>query len=108
MSKDIWKASKLKSCVVLSAWMVSITNQMWWAFGDSIGKKLSRLIDQSHYEMHRSSGNEEMLREKLLSIPLHLCNQHQFENNVYHVACPHGDLGDRPWLEKGSLVGKCA
>ena len=48
-----------------------------------------------------------MLREKLLSIPHHMCNQHQFETNLHYKKCPHEDLGearDKPWLDKHSLV----
>ena len=52
-------------------------------------------------------GNEAMLREKLLSIPLHMCNLHTFEKNDHHRKCTHGDLGedrDKPWLTMNSLV----
>ena len=45
-----------------------------------------------------------MLREKLLSILLHLCDEHNFDTNIHHKKCSHGDLGERPWLERDSLV----
>ena len=50
------------------------------------------------------SGNEVLLKENLLSISSHLCNVHDFEDNIEYKECPHGDLGERPWLDKDSLV----
>ena len=52
------------------------------------------------------SGDVDTLREKILSIPLHLTNHHQFPNNQKHKRCSHNDLSledrDKPWLEEGS------
>lgn len=49
-----------------------------------------------------------LLREKLLSITDHMCNKHEFVNNVEYKKCPHGGVeGDRetrPWLDQDSLV----
>ena len=54
-------------------------------------------------------GNEVLLREKLLSIPDHMCNKHEF-TNVEYEKCPHGSVeGERetrPWLDQDSLVNK--
>ena len=53
-------------------------------------------------------GNEADLKEKILSIPHHCSNSHQFPNNNHHLACSHGDLSEderqKPWLEEGSKV----
>ena len=47
-----------------------------------------------------------MLKEKVLSIPLHLCNVHVFPNNKYHKACAHKELGahSKAWLSPDSKV----
>ena len=48
------------------------------------------------------------MREKILSIPLHLADLHKFPNNEAHKECCHEDLtgADRskPWLAEGSKV----
>ena len=53
-------------------------------------------------------GNEVALREKILSIPLHLAGHHKFPNNEQHKSCSHGELSgaDRHklWLSEGSKV----
>lgn len=63
----------------------------------------------NQYHSLFDAGNEIELREKILSIPLHCSNHHNFPNNVKHTACCHEDLTgeerDKPWLEEGSKVG---
>jgi hypothetical protein len=51
-------------------------------------------------------GNLTMLKEKILSIPLHCSNIHVFPGNKEHMACSHGPLGDRTkaWLKPDSKV----
>ena len=89
--KDIFKAAKNNNCVKLSLWKDSISNMLWWSFATS-----SQL------------GNETLLREKILSIPLHLSDHHSFPNNEQHKQCSHGDLAGseraRPWCAEGSQV----
>jgi len=84
--KDIWDATKLKTCSSLLAWKDSISNMLWWSFA--------------------TCRNEEDLREKILSIPLHCTNHHRFRSNKEHKKCSHGPLkpSDRskPWLKEGS------
>ena len=57
-----------------------------------------------------SSGDVETLREKILSIPQHLTNNHVFPNNKKHLKCSHGDLSkedrNKPWLQDNSKVFK--
>lgn len=81
--KDLWEASKLKSCEALGDWIPSIKNQLWWAFGNSIG-------------------NLELLTERIYSIPGHLTNTHTFPTHKQHKECAHGPLGERAWLEPDS------
>ena len=53
------------------------------------------------------SGNHQLLREKILSIPEHLSNTHTFDDNEEHKKCSHPPLtGQRSkkWLSKDSLV----
>ena len=53
-------------------------------------------------------GDEEELKEKILSIPHHCSNSHHFPNNKHHRSCSHGDLSceerQKPWLVEGSKV----
>ena len=55
-----------------------------------------------------SLGDVESLREKILSIPQHLTNNHVFPNNKKHLKCSHGDLSqedrNKPWLQDNSKV----
>ena len=53
--------------------MDSIQNQLWHSF-------------------NTSQANTEMLKEKLNSIPDHLCNIHKFSENKYYKECEHGPL----------------
>ena len=58
--------------------------------------------------LSRFVGDVTDLREKLASIPDHICNIHRFEGNSCHKYCSHGELAPevercRPWLIKGSL-----
>lgn len=56
-----------------------------------------------------NTGDPELLKEKLLSIPDHISNLHKFDQNKKYTACPHPPLiGDRAkaWLPVGSLVSK--
>ena len=88
--KDLWKACKLKSCSDLSAWVPSITNMLWYSFATS-------------------KGNPKLLEEKILSIPEHISNNHQFHYNKEHKACEHPPLAaNRPkkWLVKGAVSVK--
>ena len=53
------------------------------------------------------AGDPELLREKLLSIPDHISNVHDYPDNQQYKCCPHSLLtGERKkaWLLPGSLV----
>ena len=52
-------------------------------------------------------GSEVLLREKLLSITSHMCNEHDFVENKEYKKCTHGNLDEdreKPWLDQESLV----
>jgi hypothetical protein len=52
-------------------------------------------------------GDPVLLREMILSIPLHMQNIHVFPNNTKFKQCSHLQLPtgrDKKWLEPGSLV----
>ena len=49
------------------------------------------------------TGDSEWLKEKLLSIPGHISNEHHFPDNTKYKDCPHGPL-EKAWLPAGSLV----
>ena len=105
--KELFKAAKLKSCqsivvhilftklsvtlvLDLGPWISSISNQIWWCFSSSVG-------------------NLELLREKLNSVPDHLCNIHYFPENIHFKQCGHAPLSPdeergKAWLSPESLV----
>jgi solute carrier family 8 (sodium/calcium exchanger) len=90
VSKDLFKASKLKKCVVLSCWIRSIRNMLWYSFSSC-------------------GGNAELLREMILSIPKHVAGVHAFPENRLFTHCLHGDLASenaKPWLKETSLPMK--
>ena len=90
----------------LSRWIPSITNNLWHAFSTS-----SRINFKLNYEQLFNvylQGDEETLREKVLSISKHVTNRHTFPSNNKHKSCAHGDLGPeenrKPWLKDDSKV----
>ena len=84
--KDVFEACKLKTCSDLAKWKDSITNMLWWSFA--------------------TCKDENDLREKIQSIPLHCSNKHKFRTNRQHKQCAHGSLKTsgrtKPWLKEGS------
>jgi solute carrier family 8 (sodium/calcium exchanger) len=88
--KDLWKASKLKRCQALGSWIRSVQRMLWFCFAEC-------------------KGNPDLLREMILSIPLHVRGVHVFPENRLFKKCMHGDLPtdrDKPWLKEGSLSMK--
>jgi solute carrier family 8 (sodium/calcium exchanger) len=87
VTKDLMNAAKLKKCTVLSSWIRSIRNMLWFAFGSC-------------------GGSAEMLEEIILSIPKHAAGVHTFPENRLFKKCLHGVLStprDKPWLKEGAL-----
>jgi transposase-like protein len=85
--KDIYTASKLKKCAALAGWSRSIKNMLWYSFSEC-------------------KGDADLLREMILSIPLHVSGVHFFPQNRLFQRCLHGDLSTeraKPWLKAGSL-----
>jgi solute carrier family 8 (sodium/calcium exchanger) len=90
VAKDIWKAAKLKKCVVLSCWIKSVKNMIWFGVGSC-------------------GGSAEMLVEMILSIPKHVAGIHTFPENRLFKKCLHGPLPsvrDKPWLRESSMAMK--
>ena len=89
--KDLWDASKLKSCSDLGPWLDSINNMLWHSFG-------------------QCKGNLKLLEEMILSIPEHISNNHKFPHNTVLKACSHGNLSakdrEKAWLHPDSLSVK--
>ena len=54
------------------------------------------------------SGNHQLLREMILSIPDHITNRHSFPLNKEHRRCQHPDYPEgshsKAWLPPDSLV----
>ena len=102
--KEVFKAAKNNNCVKLGLWKDSISNMLWWSFATS--SRLNKIIVDNSVLL--ILGNETLLREKILSIPLHLADLHSFPNNKQHKQCSHGDLTgserDKPWCVEGSQV----
>ena len=56
------------------------------------------------------SGDPDILKEKLLSIPDHISNVHTFPDNSKYMMCPHPPPAKdraKAWLAPGSLVAIC-
>ena len=102
--KEVFKAAKNNNCVKLGLWKDSISNMLWWSFATSSSLNWL-IIDNTVFLI---LGNETLLREKILSIPLHLADLHSFPNNEQHKQCSHGDLTGserhKPWCAEGSQV----
>jgi hypothetical protein len=90
VAKDIWKASKLKKCVVLSCWIKSVKNMIWFAVASC-------------------GGSAKMLEEMILSIPKHIADIHTFPENSLFKKCLHAPLSksrEKPWLKESSMAMK--
>ena len=90
VTKDLFKASKLKRCQTLGIWIKSIRNMLWHCFKNC-------------------NGDAELLREMILSIPQHVCGVHHFPANKKFKKCLHDDLPavrTKPFLKEGSLSVK--
>ena len=121
----------------LNGWISSINNMMWYSFSSCKGKKIKDFIiglDSIPFSTNPyfwntrflsftkhltliyclqffliiwPPGDPELLKEKLMSIPGHISNEHQFPDNKKYRSCPHPPLtGERAkaWLPSGSLV----
>ena len=59
---------------------------MWHAFSRSIGGSLV-------YDIFIVlSGIEVLLKDKLISISSHICDEQEYEKNTEYKRCPHGEL----------------
>ena len=79
---------------------------MWHAFSSCQGIWY-KLLCLNNFKMQFTIGSEVLLREKLLSITSHMCNEHDFVENKEYKKCTHGNLDEdreKPWLDQDSLV----
>ena len=81
-------AGKKSSCIALQKWTKSIINHFWWACGTS-------------------EGNEELLREKWLSVLFHVQNKHSWTTGSLYRKCSHSKLTKKQvkakeWLSPSS------
>ncbi len=61
VSKDLYNASKLKKCAILSEWNTSICNMLWWSFRNCNGKHLTQLVlwpSLKYYILWKMCSNE--------------------------------------------------
>ena len=67
--KDVWEASKLKSCSELAQWKDSITNMLWWSFATAskIWKIIFFSCDLINKNIREWGGFE---RKDMLNTPL--------------------------------------
>lgn len=82
IKKKIAAVSQSKRHQVLRLWCESIIRHLYWCA--------------------RTSDTGELLVAKWTTIVRHVINVHSHPNSL-HPACFHGDLGDREWLEEGTL-----
>lgn len=84
ISKELHKKAKLKKNKPLQPWIRSIINHFWWSCA-TCGK------------------DEDVLREKWISVLNHVADQHEWEGCSKYHRCAHDQLTQkRKWLRKGS------
>ena len=125
--KDLWKAAKLVSCKgkkylekksikfkilhFAQGWMIGfLASTIWCGILLAAARVINFNCNLKGIKLQSSSlGDPELLREKLLSIPGHISNQHSFPANKKYQSCPHPPpTGERSkaWLHPNSLVCK--
>jgi hypothetical protein len=86
--KKLWVRAKVKNCVDLGPWIQSIANHMWWCAATC-------------------DGNAQLLKEKWLSILIHIRNCHKWSGTMLFHKCGHVGLTKEqkkktPWLDPTS------
>ena len=84
MKKRLHKVGKNKSCENLQKWTISISNHFWWACATC-------------------KGDEELLREKWLSVLFHVQNIHKWRTGEQFKKCEHRRLTKKKVKSKGWL-----
>ena len=80
--KTLSEIAKKRDCHQVSLWIKAIINHLWWCWASSIG-------------------NEELIREKWLSVLNHIRGIHSWEDNKLFHKCEYGQLEqERKWLKK--------
>ena len=88
LKKRLLEASKKASCRSLQKWLKSITNHLWWACATC-------------------GGDEELLREKWISVLFHIQNKHRWTGHKKFTKCEHPKLTKKQqkakeWLKPNS------
>jgi len=86
IKKRLFTASKSLSGRIIGLWLQSVTNQLWWAMGSSIG-------------------NVQLCREKMLSMFGHITGCHDFPSHEVFKKCEHPVLPedrDKEYFKEGS------
>ena len=90
--KKIMAKSKTKTCEALGLWIRSIANHMWWC-SESCG------------------GDDQLLREKWLSLLNHITNKHRWGGSKIFKKCAHtvltaAEKSETEWLDPKSPAFK--
>ncbi|XP_057310004.1 uncharacterized protein LOC130648002 [Hydractinia symbiolongicarpus] len=84
LKKSLTAAAKRKECLELIPWIKSIINHLWWCCASC-------------------DKNENVLRERWLSILYHIRGIHSWQGNEYFHECAHPTLDQqRKWLKLNS------
>ena len=84
IKKTLSEIVKKRDCQQVSLWIKAIINHLWWCCASLIG-------------------NEELIREKWLSMLNHIRGIHSWENTKLFRKCEHGQLDkERKWLKTDS------
>ena len=84
--KKLMAKAKVKKCEGLQPWIKSISNHFWWC-------------------AESCRGNEQLLKEKWLSLLQHICNKHRWTGSRLFHKCAHQPLSreeqaDVAWLDR--------
>ena len=88
ITKKLMEKAKKKDCSDLSAWIKSLSNHLWWC-------------------AETCEGNNDLLREKWLSIVHHIANIHSWNSADLYHQCAHPPIPrnvarTKKWLQPGS------
>ena len=84
VKKNLSEIAKKRGCWQVSLWIKTITDHLWWCCTSSFD-------------------NEELTREKWLSMLNHVWGNHFWEDNKLFHKCEHGQLGQEwKWLKTDS------
>ena len=86
LKKKLTQTGKKRSCFIINGWIKSICNHFWWCCGSC-------------------AGDEQLLREKWVSILFHIQNKHSWTGNMLFNKCCHPSIPqhrEKAWLNPSS------